>query len=74
MPEWKQSTGIGRLGRKLRLLISDAERRNGEGQSFWGLDAGYELHFAVAASLYVRGVPIHQRLEPAPGFPKDLSP
>jgi hypothetical protein len=54
-PGRKRSAGIGRLGHKLRLLVSDAERQDGEGQNFSGYDAGYELHFASASMASMSG-------------------
>lgn len=54
--ERKQSAGTGRLGRKLRLLVSGAEGQAGEPQSFANYEDGkrrrYELLFAVNGGAY----------------------
>ena len=59
-PEWKQSAGIGRLGRKLRLLVSGAKGQAGERQVFADYEAGkrrrYELLFAVNGGAYALAI------------------
>ena len=55
-PERKQSAGIGRLGRKLRLLVSGAEEQAGKSQNFADYEAGKRRRYGALVRGQWRGV------------------